>query len=641
MTDNEYDKAEENEPVTMEEPGAITQPNARNPRRLHSAQSSGMESSVLRFNLNFTVGSKGKQKAILSDVAATVKWGHVLAIMGPSGAGKSVLISALTLDALFGRTEGRVTLNGVPLTDKIFKSHCYTVVQLDQHWPYLTCRETLRYAAELYDVAAKEDIDAVVDEIVQKMGLDVCVDTRNARLSGGQRRRLSLGIALLKQPTLLFLDEPTTGLDAASAENIMQEIVRVAKEENLIILCTIHQPSTKVYQGFDEVMVLSKGREAYTGNVKESVPYFESIGYPLPPQTNPAEHFLDMVNADFSDDAEVDLILDTWQEKRPGAGSSHHKKGFGGVDNDDEGQEGVADVKRAPLRKEISIMFSRHLKLMVRDPVLYSGRAVIFFVVSLLFSLVYLNARDYSQDQALNKMWIVLWLVSVPSNMGVVAVYALNEEFKSILRESKNGMASPLSYALAKTVLVIPIMFVFALFALVIASFVVIDMPWDTFGVAIIIYAATMYVFECVAECLSVWFENPILGMLQFMNFWFGSFLFAGFLISKDDLFWPFTLFYYIMPYAYYLRSSMYNYLKDTTFDSCEPGTSAGVCVQSTSGSDVLGGINLVYNVVENEDTISADIATLIGIAIFYKILYIIGVVYKSSRVTTIHEAAK
>jgi hypothetical protein len=95
------------------------------------------------------------------------------------------------------------------------------------------------------------------------------------------------------------------------------------------------------------------------------------------------------------------------------------------------------------------------------------------------------------------------------------------------------------------------------------------------------------------------------------------------------------------MPYAYYLRSSMYNYLKDTTFDSCEPGTSAGVCVQSTSGSDVLGGINLVYNVVENEDTISADIATLIGIAIFYKILYIIGVVYKSSRVTTIHEAAK
>jgi ABC-type multidrug transport system ATPase subunit len=86
------------------------------------------------------------------------------------------------------------------------------------------------------------------------MGLTVCGDTRNARLSGGQMRRLSLGIALLKQPTMLFLDEPTTGLDSAAAENIMQEIVRVAKEEKLIVLCSIHQPSTKVYNGFDQVV---------------------------------------------------------------------------------------------------------------------------------------------------------------------------------------------------------------------------------------------------------------------------------------------------------------------------------------------------------------------------------------------------
>jgi ABC-type multidrug transport system ATPase subunit len=199
-----------------------------------------------------------------------------------------VLINALTLDAFFGRPVGSVTLNGVPLTDKIFKQHCYVVVQEDKHWPYLTCRETLRYAAELYDIAAASDVDAVVDEIITKMGLDVCRDTKNARLSGGQRRRLSIGVALLKQPTLLFLDEPTTGLDAAAADNIMREIVNVAKNENLIIVCTIHQPSTKVYNGFDEVMIMSKGREAYTGPVTDASDYFGSIGYPLPLQMNPA-----------------------------------------------------------------------------------------------------------------------------------------------------------------------------------------------------------------------------------------------------------------------------------------------------------------------------------------------------------------
>ena len=125
---------------------------------------------------------------------------------------QTTLISTLTLDAYYGKAVGKVTLNGVPMTDKIFREHCYVVVQHDKHWPYLSCRETLRYCAELYNVAAPDDLDAIVDEIISKMGLEVCADVRNASLSGGQRRRLSIGIALLKQPTCLFLDEPTSGL---------------------------------------------------------------------------------------------------------------------------------------------------------------------------------------------------------------------------------------------------------------------------------------------------------------------------------------------------------------------------------------------------------------------------------------------
>lgn len=117
------------------------------------------------------------------------------------------MISSLTMDALYGYATGSVTLNGTPLSDEIFKQHCYVVKQHDKHWPYLTCRETLSYAAELYDVVDKADLDALVDEIIRKMGMESCADTRNSALSGGQRRRLSIGVALLKQPTLLFLGE--------------------------------------------------------------------------------------------------------------------------------------------------------------------------------------------------------------------------------------------------------------------------------------------------------------------------------------------------------------------------------------------------------------------------------------------------
>ena len=125
--------------------------------------------------------------------------------MGPSGAGKSTLISTLTLDAPYGKSTGSVTLNGVPLTEAMFRQHCYVLKQHDNHWPYLTCRETLLYAAQLYDTPT-DQVETRVDDTIRKMGLETCAETRNASLSGGQRRRLSIGLALLKQPTVLFLE---------------------------------------------------------------------------------------------------------------------------------------------------------------------------------------------------------------------------------------------------------------------------------------------------------------------------------------------------------------------------------------------------------------------------------------------------
>ena len=132
-------------------------------------------------------------------------------MLGPSGAGKTTLINALTLDAFYGECFGSVSLNGQAMNDNIFRQHCYVVKQKDNHFPYLTCRETLTYAAKLYDITEDNNIAALVDEVIGNTGLSICSDTTNWRLSGGQMRRLSIAIALLKQPTCLFLDEPTSG----------------------------------------------------------------------------------------------------------------------------------------------------------------------------------------------------------------------------------------------------------------------------------------------------------------------------------------------------------------------------------------------------------------------------------------------
>ena len=152
------------------------------------------------------------------------------------------------------------------------------------------------------------------------------------------------------------------------------------------------------------------------------------------------------------------------------------------------------------------------------------------------------------------------------------------------------------------------------------------------------LFAALLFVFESVAEALSVWFDDPIVGMLQFMNFWFGAFLFGGFLIPLRDMYWPFELFYYVMPYSYYVRSSMYEIFSHSTFEACTESVSA-VCVNSTAGLDVLQELKQVFPVLSTEDNTIRDGGVMIGIGVFYKILYVVGVLYKTSLVTTVKPA--
>jgi hypothetical protein len=272
------------------------------------------------------------------------------------------------------------------------------------------------------------------------------------------------------------------------------------------------------------------------------------------------------------------------------------------------------------------------------------GRAVVFLVFNTIFALVYLKARKYVQEQALNKLWINIWHVGVASNMGAVAVYALNDELKTILREAKNGMTAPMTYVLAKSILVIPIIFIFAIFALGIPSILIMDFPGDKFGGAILLWSAVMYVFECAAEFFSVWLSDPILGMMAYTSYWFGFFLFSGFLISVDDLVYPFKIFYYIFPFSYYIRSQMYNLLIDTTWVPCDPANNTAnspVCEPFPSGAKILDGIGLSFPVINSENTYWQDIATIIALALVFKIGYIVGVYLTTSKVSKFHASSE
>ena len=130
--------------------------------------------------------------------------------------------------------------------------------------------------------------------------------------------------------------------------------------------------------------------------------------------TNPfnqrfSQHFLDLVNADFSSPEEVDSILNKWKEKSPQHSSFFHVA-------DDDVQEGVVGGITRSCGDELSIMFRRHSRLIVRDPVLYVGRAFIILITNLVFAFVYWNARKFEQSQAINKHFLNIWFAGVANN---------------------------------------------------------------------------------------------------------------------------------------------------------------------------------------------------------------------------------
>lgn len=141
----------------------------------------------------------------------------------------------------------------------------------------LTVRETLTYSAHLRlaSTMTKDEINAVVENTIMKMGLQECVDHKIGNwhlrgISSGEKKRLSISLEILTEPNVIFLDEPTTGLDSAAAFFVI-EVLRNIALDGRIVVCTIHQPSSYIFDLFDDLCLLSNGEIIYFGEAKIAI----------------------------------------------------------------------------------------------------------------------------------------------------------------------------------------------------------------------------------------------------------------------------------------------------------------------------------------------------------------------------------
>ncbi|KAI0871078.1 hypothetical protein GGS24DRAFT_492514 [Hypoxylon argillaceum] len=257
-----------------------------------------------QFGLSFTYTNlsfqpKGAPKPILQSVTGSIEKGSLTAVMGGSGAGKSTFVNVLMGKTT--NTGGSVMVNNIPGKIKKYKKLIGYVPQDDIVLPELTVYENILHSARirLSRTWASADIKAHVDSVIDCLELS---HVRNSLvgsvgkpvISGGQRKRVSIGMELAAAPMAIFLDEPTSGLDAASASSIMRTLKAIARL-GISVIVIIHQPRLEIFEMLDDLILLANGQIIYEGSESGVQEFFRNVGFQFPEHANTGDVITDII----------------------------------------------------------------------------------------------------------------------------------------------------------------------------------------------------------------------------------------------------------------------------------------------------------------------------------------------------------
>ena len=408
-----------------------------------------------------------KDRRILHNLNGRV-CGNMLAIMGASGAGKTTLLNLLASRARGGKVGGTVWINGEIVTKHLVKKVAGYVMQDDLFFSHLTVRETLEFAAmmRLPPETPKSEKLQRVNTILDQLGLrssenDTVGGQGKLGISGGQRKRLSIGVELLCDPRLIFLDEPTSGLDSATAVSIITMVRGITS--TCTVVCTIHQPSSKIFEMFDQLLLLTHGKSIFFGPAKEGVNYYASQGFPCPMLANPADHFLDVISADPVDEELMkeaeqnqDKLVSSYEEQ-----DKHNLHLY-------EPSVSPPDSDEAYHSKLNMVFQFYHLLVRCSTNTYRNYGAIIIAILQNVISAVAIGLvfLQLPLDQTgIPRRFSSLFFISV--NQGVYAAYAVLTSFPMersiVLRERRSGTFQTLPYYLAKCTAELPLQILYPL----------------------------------------------------------------------------------------------------------------------------------------------------------------------------------
>eukprot|EP00300_Choanocystis_sp_HF-7_P017142 c19643_g1_i1.p1 GENE.c19643_g1_i1~~c19643_g1_i1.p1 ORF type:complete len:544 (+),score=110.83 c19643_g1_i1:34-1632(+) len=496
-------------------------------------------------NIEFTIKVKKRNKVILNNVSGLLPAGTVTCILGPSGAGKTSLLNALS-----GRIQndhdchvsGSLELNRKHIKFSKMKRRTAYVLQENALFATLTPRECLRFSAALRlpDTISAAQKEALVNEMIVDLGLTGCADTRvgNALitgLSGGEKKRTSVGVELVTNPHLVFLDEPTSGLDSFSAFQCVDLLRRVASRGSSV-MCTIHQPASDVFAMFDYAILMKDGIIVYHGAVSEMGDHFTKCGYALPEAHNPSDHVMTVVNTCTLDELkERNVIKELWGGNSKDGALVREASGEG----KDLDQIEMGKMKYpVSFRTQLYWLMWREVVNFRRDVGMLIARYGLTAFLATLFGIVFYGAgnRDDTVGENFGTHFGVIMMMTMNAQFGSVQPTLLTFPIQRpiFLREYATGTYRSGAYFLSKALTEV-VMSLFQIVLLVLIVYFMADLKGNFFLLVIVLWLFGLAA-SGVALTIGSAANDPLVAVETAPAVLLPQVMFAGFFVRTEHI---------------------------------------------------------------------------------------------------------
>ncbi|KAL3732148.1 hypothetical protein ACJRO7_028910 [Eucalyptus globulus] len=531
-----------------------------------------------------------RTKVLLNDISGEARDGEILAVLGASGSGKSTLVDALANRIAKGSLKGSVTLNGEPLESRLLKVISAYVMQDDLLFPMLTVEETLMFAAEfrLPRTLSKSKKRMRVQALIDQLGLrnaakTVIGDEGHRGVSGGERRRVSIGIDIIHDPIILFLDEPTSGLDSTSAYMVVKVLQRIAQSGSIVVM-TVHQPSYRILGLLDRLLFLSRGQTVYSGSPTSLPLFFSEFGHPIPENENRTEFALDLIRELEGSPGGTRSLVEfnkSWQSMKQGARNSEPdrnglslKEAIGasisrgklvsGATNDASPASMVPTFAN-PFWIEMAVLSKRSITNSRRMPELFGIRLGAVLVTGFILATMFWQL-DNSPKGVQERLGFIAFAMSTTFYTCADALPVFLQERYIFMRETAYNAYRRWSYVLSHSLVALPALVLLALSFSATTFFAVgLDGGFSGFLFYFLIIFASFWAGSSFVTFLSGVVPHVMLGYTIVVAILAYFLLFSGFFINRDRIPSYWIWFHYLSLVKYPYEGVLQNEFQDPT----------------------------------------------------------------------------